>query len=257
VHEARDDTVPLEDTAEHIVSAMFAPDHQVPQFTPAPTEANQSGSNGQTHYWQHQDQIDKNTSIRTHQQYAIILQEPTNHRRIDDMKYRLDKRLADLWGNSSIYNGICTERFGFTISDMFFSTCRQLAQGVSSMRCKSRHSRSISLTFHQEDMVYNSLLAFTAADAAINTDWSSRQAYSRQSLHYFAQAIAELRKRTAAVDERRAQGRNPNMPPVMFTIFLLAAYGVSGEEPGALQYRTDMSRYVRIVQRRLGAWWEL
>lgn len=62
----------------------------------------------------------------------LLLREPTNHRPIDPTTLRLNKRLSELWGNSNIYKAICSERFGDTISDLFFYNCRQIAQVVRS-----------------------------------------------------------------------------------------------------------------------------
>jgi hypothetical protein len=140
------------------------------------------------------------------------------------MKYRLDKRLAELWGDSSIYYTICSERFGNTMSDIFFYECRQIAQRVS---IAYLHHTEHGTKSYQEDMVYNSLLAFSAADAAINTDWSSGKEFSEQSYKYYGQAALELRRRIGEIDQRRAQGRNPNTVPILYTVFLLAAFGVS------------------------------
>lgn len=78
-------------------------------------------------------------------------------------------------------------------------------------------------------MVYNSLLAFSAADASINIDWSSgnHDGYSIQSRIYFDKAVKELRQRIKDVDERRARGKSPQIVPILYTVFLLAGYGVS------------------------------
>jgi hypothetical protein len=101
-------------------------------------------------------------------------------------------------------------------------------------------------------MVYNSLLAFSAADAAINTDWSSRKEYSEQSFNYYDQAASELRKRIGEIDQRRSQGKNPNTMPILYTVFLLAAFGVSLRNHSSLSSLVNKHRYVRIARRRFG-----
>jgi hypothetical protein len=56
---------------------------------------------------------------------------PSNHHIQNNVTYRLNKRLCELWGDRSTYDIICSERFGTTLSDLFFYNCRQIASVVS------------------------------------------------------------------------------------------------------------------------------
>jgi hypothetical protein len=106
-------------------------------------------------------------------------------------------------------------------------------------------------------MVYNALFAFSAADASINGDWASRIEFEIESRTYYSKAIRTLQKKVTSIGDRQQRNKTPNIVPILYTIFLLAAYGVSETTEFSnllVLSNTEKCRHVRIMPTRFDSW---
>lgn len=72
-------------------------------------------------------------------------------------------------------------------------------------------------------MVYNALFAFSAADDAVNVSYSSRATADQLTHTFYSKALRLL---SARMEAHAAGDRRESNVPLLFTIFLLAIYGV-------------------------------
>ncbi|KAF2138190.1 uncharacterized protein K452DRAFT_311562 [Aplosporella prunicola CBS 121167] len=172
------------------------------------------------------------TRQSTSSSHAVTLRvQPRSGRQWNNVTFRLNERLRHLWASPDTYKNVCSSRFGTTLSDLFFYDFRQIANALL-----------------QEDMVYNALYAFSAADSAVNAEFDTRINFEVEARMFFQEASRLLRENLTEIIESSESNRRVNIMPAFYTIFLLAAYAVRkicANEPNILESMASMISFLR------------